>query len=190
MTEMGQPIYTAPLEEPFTIDETLLSGFLSAINTFSIQLVAGTISSMNFGQFHMNLLSKEGILFVIGHDRSIPGTIVIRLLEELSELFLSKYLTFLSQNMIFDSELFKDFGADFKIVLNKYKKLEDLPLFSGDLNKFNDVENEIFSLCDGTRTIAEIAKEIGKVYFDVMRIIVKRKGSNLKILKKSRWILS
>ena len=92
--------------------------------------------------------------------------------------------------MIFDSELFKYFGADFKIVLNKYKKLEDLPLFSGDLNKFNDVENEIFSLCDGTRTIAEIAKEIGKVYFDVMRIIVKRKGSNLKILKKSRWILS
>ena len=109
MTEMGQPIYTAPLEEPFTIDETLLSGFLSAINTFSVQLVAGTISSMNFGQFHMNLVSKEGILFVIGHDRSIPGTIVIRLLEELSELFLSKYLTFLSQNMIFDSELFKDF---------------------------------------------------------------------------------
>lgn len=129
MTEMGQPIYTAPLEEPFTIDETLLSGFLSAINTFSVQLVAGTISSMNFGQFYLNLLSKEGILFVIGHDRSIPEQIIIRLLEELSELFLSNYLMFVSHNIIFDSELFQGFGDDFQTVLNKYKKLENLPFF-------------------------------------------------------------
>jgi len=188
MTETGLPIYSAPLEDALDIDESILSGFLSALHSFGKE-TAGEISSMNLGTLAINFLNKNRLLFVIAHDQSIAGNVIRRLLEEISDLFLSQYQELLQQSALLDSTLFLDFKNDFNSVLAKYKKIEDLPVFYGDINNFNGIEKEIFVLCDGTRTIREIAEEIEKVYFDVMQVIVKHKGNILKIHKKPRWRL-
>ena len=137
----------------------------------------------------MNFFRKEELLFVIAHDQSIPERIISCLLEDISQKFLSKYKDFLHQGPLSDTYLFQGFKDDFHAVLKKYKRMEDLPVFWGDLKKFRGLEKEIFALCDGTRTIGEIAKELGKVYFDVMRIIVTHKEKLLRIITKSRWVL-
>ena len=188
MTEAGLPIYSAPLEETLDIDESILSGFLSALHSFGRE-TAGEISSMNLGSLAINFLTKERLLFVIAHDQTIAGNVIRRLLEETSDRFLSKYHELLQQSALLEPTLFMDFKKEFDAVIAKYKKIEDLPTFFGDINNFNGLEKEIFFRCDGTRTIREIAEEIEKVYFDVMQVIVKHKGNIVKMQKKPRWKL-
>ena len=189
INESGFPIYTAPLEEPSDVDQFLLSGFLSAIHSFSKEISSGELSSLGLGNFHMNLLSKDGLLFVCAHDESIPEKVVRRLLEEISQKFLDQFKDYLSQGQRIDLSLFLEFNADFHAVLKKYKQLVDLPIFYGDIKSFRGLEKEIFAHCDGTRTIGEIAEELGKVYFDVMRTIVTQMEKSIKIVTKSRWVL-
>jgi predicted regulator of Ras-like GTPase activity (Roadblock/LC7/MglB family) len=66
------------------------------------------------------------------------------------------------------------------------KKIVELPLFEGKIKKAKKNHRDVLELCDGTRTVHEIAEELGMLYFNALQCIVPYRGKNLKMVRKTR----
>jgi len=66
------------------------------------------------------------------------------------------------------------------------KEIVELPLFEGKIKKARKNHRDVLELCDGTRTVHEIAEELGILYFNALQCIVPYRGKNLKMIRKTR----
>jgi hypothetical protein len=66
------------------------------------------------------------------------------------------------------------------------KEIVELPLFEGKIKKAKKNHRDVLELCDGTRTVHEIAEELGMLYFNALQCIVPYRGKNLKMIRKTR----
>jgi len=70
------------------------------------------------------------------------------------------------------------------------KEIIELPLFEGNIDKVKKKHRSIIELCNGKRTLQEIATEVGIPYFEALQSILPYRGKTLKIIhtdKSSRF---
>jgi predicted regulator of Ras-like GTPase activity (Roadblock/LC7/MglB family) len=61
-----------------------------------------------------------------------------------------------------------------------------IDLFEGKLKKAKKNHRDVLELCDGTRTVHEIAENLGILYFNALQCIVPYRGKSLKMIRKTR----
>lgn len=66
------------------------------------------------------------------------------------------------------------------------REIVELPLFEGKIKKAKKNHRDVLELCDGTRTVHEIAEELGILYFNALQCIVPYRGKKLKMIRKTR----
>ncbi|MFW9812143.1 MAG: hypothetical protein ACFFF9_06740 [Candidatus Thorarchaeota archaeon] len=70
------------------------------------------------------------------------------------------------------------------------KEIIELPLFQGKIDKVKKQHRAVIELCNGKRTLQEIATEVGIPYFEALQTILPYRGKTLKIIrtdKESRY---
>lgn len=66
------------------------------------------------------------------------------------------------------------------------KEIIELPLFEGSIKKAKKKHRDVLELCDGTRTVHEIAEKLDMLYFNALQCIVPYRGKNLRMIRKTR----
>ncbi len=66
------------------------------------------------------------------------------------------------------------------------REIVELPLFEGKIKKAKKKHRDVLELCDGTRTIHEIAEILGILHFNALQCIVPYRGNNLRMIRKTR----
>ena len=66
------------------------------------------------------------------------------------------------------------------------KEIIELPLFEGNIDKVKKKHRAIVELCDGKRTLQEIATEIGIPYFEALQSILPYRGKTLRIIRTDK----
>ncbi len=70
------------------------------------------------------------------------------------------------------------------------KEIIELPLFEGKIGKAKKKHRPVLELCDGKRTLQEIATELGIPYFEALQSVVPYRGKTVKFIridKSSRY---
>jgi hypothetical protein len=64
-----------------------------------------------------------------------------------------------------------------------HKEIVEIPVFDGKIDKAKKEHQPILRLCDGTRTLQEIAEELGTQYFKVLQSILPYRGKTLRMVR-------
>ena len=64
----------------------------------------------------------------------------------------------------------------------RQKEIIEIPLFEGNLEKAKKEHRSVLALCDGTRSLQEIATQLGMQYFQVLQSILPYRGKTLKMV--------
>jgi hypothetical protein len=62
----------------------------------------------------------------------------------------------------------------------------ELPIYEGELKKAKKKHRDLLSLCDGNRSLQEIAQELGIPYFQALQSILPYRGKTLRFIRKSK----
>lgn len=62
----------------------------------------------------------------------------------------------------------------------------ELPIYEGELKKAKKEHRDLLSLCDGNRSLQEIAQELGVPYFQALQNILPYRGKTLRFVRKSK----
>ena len=65
-------------------------------------------------------------------------------------------------------------------------EIVELPLFEGDLKKAKKEHRAVLELCDGNRTLHEIADSLGILYFQALQSVVLYRGKSVKFIRKAK----
>jgi predicted regulator of Ras-like GTPase activity (Roadblock/LC7/MglB family) len=66
------------------------------------------------------------------------------------------------------------------------KEIIELPLFEGNIDKVKKKHRAVIELCNGKRTLQEIATEVGIPYFEALQTILPYRGKTLKIIRTDK----
>jgi hypothetical protein len=66
------------------------------------------------------------------------------------------------------------------------KEIIELPLFEGNIDKVKKKHRSVIELCDGKRTLQEIATEVGIPYFEALQSILPYRGKTLRIIRTDK----
>ncbi|MFW9788467.1 MAG: hypothetical protein ACFFE2_07875 [Candidatus Thorarchaeota archaeon] len=66
------------------------------------------------------------------------------------------------------------------------KEIIELPLFEGKIDKMKKKHRPVLELCDGKRTLQEIATELGIPYFEALQCVVPYRGKEVKFIRTDK----
>lgn len=66
------------------------------------------------------------------------------------------------------------------------KEIIELPVFEGNIDKIKKQHRAVLELCDGKRTLQEIATELGIPYFEALQTILPYRGKSVKIVRTDK----
>jgi len=66
------------------------------------------------------------------------------------------------------------------------REIVEVPLYEGELAKAKKEDRDVLALCDGTRTVHEIADILGILYFKALQSIVPYRGKTLKMIRHTK----
>ncbi len=66
------------------------------------------------------------------------------------------------------------------------KEIIELPLFEGKIDKAKKKHRPVLELCDGKRTLQEIATELGIPYFEALQSVVPYRGKTVKFIRTDK----
>ncbi|MHA1949643.1 MAG: hypothetical protein ACXAAO_02790 [Candidatus Thorarchaeota archaeon] len=66
------------------------------------------------------------------------------------------------------------------------KEIIELPFFEGNIDKVKKKHRAVIELCNGKRTLQEIATEVGILYFEALQSILPYKGKTLRIIRTDK----
>ncbi len=67
-----------------------------------------------------------------------------------------------------------------------HKEIIELPLFEGDIDKVKKQHRPVLQMCDGKRTLQEIATELGIPYFEALQMVVPYRGKTVKFIRTDK----
>ena len=62
----------------------------------------------------------------------------------------------------------------------------ELPIFEGNIDKVKKNHRAVIELCDGKRTLQEIATELGMPYFEALQTILPYRGKSIRIIRTDK----
>jgi hypothetical protein len=157
------------------LNPDLIAGFLTAIKEFSGEISAGankksdSVKEIEMETYNVvyDFRSSDGLMCVLLHDKKDDPRIVRGVAKIVLDGFLKKYEV---QPEKWDGNTgqFSEFGELLDEVLKKGKVAEVYPMLKKKLTSLtvklgmlNDLEYQIGSRCDGTKTYREIADKVG-----------------------------
>jgi hypothetical protein len=66
------------------------------------------------------------------------------------------------------------------------KEIVEMPLYEGKLDKAKREHRAVLQLCDGTRTLQDIAAELGIPYFNALQSTIPYRGKTLKFIRTDK----
>ncbi len=66
------------------------------------------------------------------------------------------------------------------------KEIIELPLFDGEIKKAKKKHRPVLELCDGKKTLQEIATELGIPYFEALQCVVPYRGKTVKFIRTDK----
>ncbi|KXH75627.1 MAG: hypothetical protein AM326_08860 [Candidatus Thorarchaeota archaeon SMTZ-45] len=66
------------------------------------------------------------------------------------------------------------------------KEIIELPLFEGKIDKVKKKHRPVLELCDGKRTLQEIATELGIPYFEALQMIIPYRGKSVRFIRTDK----
>jgi len=162
-----------------TFDEDLIAGFLTALKDFTTEVTAGkgVIRIIDMKEYNVILVFREGVMLAAAADKLDDKNIAMNALETLVQVFIEKYKDVLPKWMG-NISIFEDFGetvdkqlqgGKIAIVPVKMPKLvKCIPKMAVRMGLMDETLHKIGHLCDGKRTIEDIAEEIGMTEDDVI----------------------
>ncbi len=67
-----------------------------------------------------------------------------------------------------------------------HKEIVELPLFEGNINKTKKEHRPVLEMCNGSRTLQEIATELGIPYFQALQSTIPYRGKTLKYIRTDK----
>jgi hypothetical protein len=157
------------------LNPDLIAGFLTAIKEFSGEISAGvnkkgdSVKEIEMETYNVvyDFRSSDGLMCVLLHDKKDDPRIVRGVAKIVLDGFLKKYEA-KPEKWDGDTGQFSEFGELLDEVLKKGKVAEVYPMLKKKLTSLtvklgmlNDLEYQIGSRCDGTKTYREIADKVG-----------------------------
>jgi len=66
------------------------------------------------------------------------------------------------------------------------KAIIELPLFEGNIDKVKKNHRPVLELCDGKRTLQEIATELGILYFEALQCVIPYRGKTVSFIRTDK----
>jgi len=66
------------------------------------------------------------------------------------------------------------------------KSIIELPLFKGNIDKVKKNHRAVLELCDGKRTLQEIATELGILYFEALQCVIPYRGKTVSFIRTDK----
>jgi hypothetical protein len=66
------------------------------------------------------------------------------------------------------------------------REIIELPLFEGKIEKVKKKHRPVLELCDGKRTLQEIATELGIPYFEALQMVVPYRGKTVRFIRTDK----
>ncbi|WXG43505.1 MAG: hypothetical protein WED04_05610 [Promethearchaeati archaeon SRVP18_Atabeyarchaeia-1] len=156
------------------LNPDLMAGFLTAIKEFSGEISAGANKGDSVKEIEMETFnviydfrSSNGLMCVLLHDKKDDPRIVRGVAKIILDGFLKKY-DVEPEKWDGNTNKFSEFGTLVDEILKKGKVAEVYPVLKKKLTSLtvklgmiNDLEYQIASKCDGTKTYREIADKVG-----------------------------
>ena len=167
-------------------DSDLMTGFFSALKLFGQSQLDSDIEHILFSGRKLYYKSHEHLTFVVQGSRGLEDPLAKYVLDISAEKFLTDFGHLLPGCLDFGCDLpgidnysrylMQFFDGDYmKGILDSLqdtKKSVEVILFEGEMKKAKKEHRAILELCDGTRTVHEIASQLGVPYFQVLQTIV------------------
>jgi hypothetical protein len=167
-------------------DSDLMTGFFSAMKLFGKSQLNSDIEHILFSGRKLYYQSHDHLTFVVQGSRGLQDPLAKHVLDTSAAKFLTdfgdllpgcadfacelpgidQYTRFLMQ--FFDEEHLEKIVDSFQDT----KKSVEVVLFEGEMKKAKKEHRGILELCDGTRTVQEIASQLNLPYFQVLQTIV------------------
>lgn len=156
------------------LNPDLMAGFLTAIKEFSGEISAGANKGDSVKEIEMETFnviydfrSSNGLMCVLLHDKKDDPRIVRGVAKIILDGFLKKY-DVEPEKWDGNTNKFYEFSTLVDEILKKGKVAEVYPVLKKKLTSLtvklgmiNDLEYQIASKCDGTKTYREIADKVG-----------------------------
>jgi hypothetical protein len=184
LTPGGVPIFHHSVGSTKKLDE-LLSGFLSAINSFASEFGEKSVQSLSFeGSEIMYEQSEDNVIFIVLVDNLSPKKVVRMVLRDLSRKFYIKYSEELERNIPI-KEKYMDFSTDVERTYKYYDEILNvttnlspyvvpsikkhaLAIASGSDRLIDDFHRDfgiagskILDTIDGKKPIIDLSNELG-----------------------------
>ncbi|MFX1520061.1 MAG: hypothetical protein ACFFCD_09070 [Promethearchaeota archaeon] len=155
-----------------TFDEDLIAGFLTALKDFTTEVTAGrgVIRIIDMKEYNVILVFREGVMLAAAADKLDDKNIAMNALEILVSTFIEKYHEELAKWMG-NISIFEDFteimdvqlqeGKIAEIPITLPKLVKKIPKMAVRMGLMTEILFKIGQLCDGKKTIEDIAEEIG-----------------------------
>lgn len=167
-------------------DSDLMTGFFSALKLFGQSQLDSDIEHILFSGRKLYYKSHDHLTFVVQGSRGLEDPLAKHVLDTSAEKFLTDfgdllpgcadfacelpgiddYTRYLMQ--FFDEEYLEGILES----LQSSKVSVEVILFEGKMKKAKKEHRAILELCDGTRTVQEIASQLEMPYFQVLQTIV------------------
>ena len=66
------------------------------------------------------------------------------------------------------------------------KEIIELPVFEGNIDKVKKNHRPVLELCDGKKTLQEIATELGIPYFEALQMIIPYRGKTVRFIRTDK----
>ncbi len=118
-SEIGMCILEQTFKElPQEIDSDLVSGFLNAMRSFSMEIANESVERIQLESIAIQYYTSEKYLIAACVDRDYSQVVLGRKLEKASQQFEEKYGKIL-ENFSGNVELFQDFGKDLEMIMEQ-----------------------------------------------------------------------
>ncbi|TFF66946.1 hypothetical protein EU520_01735 [Candidatus Thorarchaeota archaeon] len=68
------------------------------------------------------------------------------------------------------------------------REIVEVPLFEGSIDDVKNEHRSVLGLCDGSKTLHEIASELGIQYFEALQSTLPYKGKTLRYVKRDKFV--
>lgn len=184
----GLPIYHhkekySKLKE--SLDDTLITGFLSAIINFTKETGLGVPIFYVTDSIRFSFFEKSGLLYIISSDPSLPNSYMDELFTKLSSSFLNQVneesdSLEITQINNFVDQVLNDLGKKYDCLLNSAQKdqpdehyfREIIPRkYIDDNDNLKDNRRKLFKLIDGKNSIYDLAIQMNSPPSRILSIL-------------------
>lgn len=122
ISKSGLPLYTRGMKKELEFDQTLVGGFLSAVQSFAESISKSCIDKLNFRENTFFYSTKDDIMSIVVADSAcdeVENRIYHAIAERLGRIFIESYNQEILDNWNGNLEFFKSFDVHYESITSE-----------------------------------------------------------------------